>query len=156
MKTFSIDIFRVSLALSVISMLIILSFSEFFIYVPLSGGINLLTLLGLFAFIGWVALVVLPPIFFLLIKNWNLITVTGFITVVTLYTAATFGVKIYSLATMGAIYAQYLILYPALFLVEWIIPGFYIYVALRLYRETQSKARPEDGPRSDFKIRANS
>jgi uncharacterized membrane protein len=156
MKTYSIDIFRVSLALSVISMLIILSFSEFFIYVPLSGGISLLTLLGLFAFIGWIALVVLPPIFLLLIKNWNLIAVIAFISVVSLYTAATFAVKIYSLATMGAIYAQYLILYPALFLVEWIIPAFYIYVALRLRRATQSKASAGDSPRSDFRVNTSS
>jgi hypothetical protein len=156
MKTFSIDIFRVSLALSAISMLIILSFSQFFFYAPLAGGISPLTLLGLFALIGWVSLVVLPPVFLLLVKKWNLRAVVGLISAATLYTAATFGVKILSLATMGAIYAQYLILYPALFLVEWIIPAFYVYVALRLYRQTQSKAVSDENTRGDFRVKTNS
>ncbi len=141
MNTYKVDIFKISLGLSVISSLIILSFRDYFLYVPFQGGFNLFSFLGFTALIGWICLVLLPPVFFLDTKSWNSTKYIGFFVAVTLFTVSTLGVKIYSLATLGTIFADYLVLYPALFFIEWMLPIFYIFVALSRNKSSRQNER---------------
>lgn len=131
MNSYKVNIFKISLGLSVISSLIILSFREYFFYLPFQGGFTLFSFLGFAALIGWVSLVLLPPIFFLSEKTWSSLKTVSFLTAVTLFTASTLGVKVYNFATSGAFFADYLVVYPALFFFEWLLPSFYIFVVLK-------------------------
>lgn len=127
----TVKMFEISLALSVITVLVILSFPSYFLYLPFQDGIGLFAVLGFFALLGWVCLVVLPPVFFADVKRWTTKKNIAFIAVVSLYTLSTLGVKLASLITIGEFYGDYLIIYPVLIFIEWILPVFYIFVALR-------------------------
>jgi hypothetical protein len=127
--------FKTSLALSVLTFLVVLSFPNYFLYVPFQDGMSLFSALGFFALLGWVSLVVLPPVFFAGAAKWRLGKTVGFIAAVSLYTLSTVGVKVASLVSIGTFYADYLIIYPILIFIEWILPAFYIYVVLKQNKE---------------------
>ena len=131
MKPFGLNIFETSLGLSVLTTLVILSFPSYFLYLPFQDGISLFSVLGFTALLGWIFLIVLPPVFLAGPAGWRIKKTIGFIAVVSLYTLSTLGVKIVSLISLGTFYAQYLIIYPVLIFIEWLLPIFYVYVALR-------------------------
>jgi hypothetical protein len=116
--------------MSVLTLLVILSFPSYFLYLPFQDGFSLFAFLGFTALLGWISLVVLPPIFF---ANpvWGTGKKVVFIAAVSLYTLSTVGVKWVSLFTIGTFYADYLVIYPVLIFIEWLLPIFYIYVAVR-------------------------
>jgi hypothetical protein len=131
MKSFNLGIRQLSLGLSAVTLLIIFSFRDYFLYIPFQDGFSVFAFLGFTALVGWISLVVFPPVFFSDNKPWNSFKTILFFLAIGLYTASTLCVKIYSLATIGTFYANYLVLYPALFLIEWLVPGFYVFAFWR-------------------------
>lgn len=132
MTRFKIDIFKVSLAASVVTALIALSFRQYFFYVPFQNGVDLISTFGFFALIGWIALVLVPPLILSRTETWKNFRHVTFLISVSMWTGATLAIKIYTLSTIGQIFADYLVAYPALFFVEWLLPIYYIFLAITL------------------------
>ena len=61
-----------------------------------------------------------------------------FIAITLIYTVSTISVKVASLANFGKIWAEYLVIYPVLALIEWAFPIFYLFVAVRLLKDFRS------------------
>jgi hypothetical protein len=131
MKQLRVDMFQVSVAFSVLTALVILSFPSYFLYLPFQDGFSLFAFLGFTTLLGWIFLVIIPPLFFSSSAKWSTLKSALFVAGVSLYTLSTLGVKVASLLSIGVFYAEYLVLYPVLIFIEWLLPSFYIYVALR-------------------------
>jgi hypothetical protein len=127
-------LFQLSLAASVIGALAILSFPSYFFYVPFSSGVNTVTVLGFMTMIGWISLLVAPPLFVGVWDMWSKRRSYWLMAAVLLYPVATVLVKISSLVLYGEIWASYLVTYPILFFLEWLLPAAYVYIAIRLRR----------------------
>ncbi len=124
---------RISIYASLLVALISLSFKSYFYFIPFQNGVNLLSILGFFSLAGWVLLAIVPPL--LLNSNlskWSIGKSTMLIIASSIWTLSTLAIKIYGLATVGQLWASYLLLYPILIFVEWILPIYYIVVAVRL------------------------
>lgn len=132
MFPFNLDVFKVSLAASVISVLVTLSFPQYFFFVPFANGVNVMSTLGFLSSVGLIAMIVLPPIFLLDVDQWSRTKNVYFLIAVTTWTLTTVAIKIYTLATLGRIWADYLVLYPVLFFIEWLLPIFYVILAFKL------------------------
>lgn len=125
---------QLSLAASVIGVLTIFSFPNFFLYVPFSTGINTVTVLGFLTMLGWISLLVSPPLLIGLSRRWSKKRSVWLIISVLLYPLATVLVKISSLIVYGEIWANYLVSYPILIFLEWLLPAAYVFLAIRLRR----------------------
>lgn len=126
------QLFMLSLAASVIGALAILSFPRYFFYVPFSSGINTGSVLAFMTMIGWISLLLAPPLFVGLTVMWSKRRSYWLMASVLLYPVATVMVKISSLVLYGEIWAEYLVTYPILFFLEWLLPAAYVYLAIRL------------------------
>lgn len=141
--------FRVSLYASLITTLVVLSFRDYFLFVPFANGFTYLSFLGALSMLGWILLIAVPP---MLLANkdarWSGSRKWLFIFASSLWTFATLLIKIYGLATTGQLWANYLIVYPVMFFVEWILPIYYVFLAIRLGAKTasHSSAQVEEAP----------
>jgi hypothetical protein len=134
--------FRVSLVASLISVLVILSFQSYFLFVPFENGFNFLSLMGAITIVGWVLLIFGPSlVLFGGAKNapWSLWRSISLIFFGTLWTAATTVIKIYGLAVSGQLWASYWLSYPILLFVEWLLPIYYVLLSIRLLRASSPK-----------------
>jgi hypothetical protein len=132
-------LFAVSLAISVFGVAVILSFSNFFFQVPFQG--RFAPFREVFAFvsqIGWVLLLLVPPIMLRKIRNWSASKSIILISSVIIYPASLLVLKIYFTITFGNAYAGYLLSFPALFLLEWVVPAFYVICAIMLRRTREA------------------
>jgi hypothetical protein len=110
-----------------------LSFKSYFLFVPFQYGFNLLSTLGFISLIGWLSLTVVPPLMLASRSaSWGVGKSVLLIVASSLWTLSTLIIKIYGLATAGQLWASYLILYPILIFVEWILPIYYVVIAIRL------------------------
>jgi hypothetical protein len=134
----------VSVAASLIVALAILSFRQYFFYVPFAKGFNTLSFLGFLTMIGWVSLVVVPPVLLSSPGEWTSAKSRWLIVAAVLYPIATTSVKLCTLALYGQIWANYLVLYPILFFMEWILPAAYVLFAIR-FGVKGKKLKPEAG-----------
>jgi len=133
------SLFAVSLAISVFGVAVILSFSNFFFQVPFQG--RFAPFREVFAFvsqIGWVLLLLVPPIMLRKIRNWSASKSIILISSVIIYPASLLVLKIYFTITFGNAYAGYLLNFPALFLLEWVVPAFYVICAVMLRRTREA------------------
>ena len=125
--------FRTSIYASTIVVLIALSFKSYFLFVPFQYGVNLLSTLGFLSLLGWISLAAVPPLMLASkSSSWGVGKSVLLIIASSMWTLSTLVIKIYGLATAGQLWASYLILYPILIFVEWILPIYYIVVAIRL------------------------
>jgi hypothetical protein len=127
-----------SVALAIIMALAILSFRQYFFYVPFANGFNAISFLGFCALIGWLALLLMPPTLLSMTKTWSTAKSVLLMISVLVYPVSTTFVKIYTLSTYGKIWAQYLALYPILAFIEFVVPAFYIIVAVSLNRRLKA------------------
>jgi hypothetical protein len=121
--------FDVSLILSVVVFFTILSFQNYFFLTPFQNGFNVLSTLQFVLVIGWITLIFAPPFFFRDSGEWSIRKLYLFYFTVVVYLISVTGIKIYTLSVFGAVYTEYLFATPILFLLEWVLPGFYIYIA---------------------------
>ena len=130
-----------SIALATFIALAIMSFRQFFFYVPFENGLTVSTFLSFMAMLGWVSLVLAPPILLSLKSGWTSAKSNLLIAAVLIYPVATTSVKIYTLSTYGRIWAQYLAQYPILFFIEFLVPAIYVIVAINLKRRNSHSAQ---------------
>lgn len=123
--------FGVSCIVSIFVFFTILSFQNYFFLIPFKNGFNVLSTLQFTLVVGWILLIFVPPIFFRDSGEWSIRKLYTFYFLVVVYLLSVTGIKIYTLTQFGAIYAEYLFATPILFLLEWILPAFYIYIARR-------------------------
>jgi hypothetical protein len=139
--------FRVSLYASVVSVLIVLSFKDYFLFVPFSNGVDFLSVMGAFSLLGWVSLVVAPP---LLLSNqaarWTSSKKWLLVAAASLWTFSTLLIKIYGLAVTGQLWANYLIVYPVLIFFEWVLPVYYVLLAFKLAKELPTRPVASEEP----------
>jgi hypothetical protein len=147
--SFKLDALKVSLIASVVTAFTALSFPQYFLVAPFANGVNLLSWLGFVTTLGIVSLIVLPPLF-LRRDSWSKAKTIFFVFFVSLFTLSTALIKIYTLVTMGTVFADYLILYPILFFIEWILPILYVSLAFRL--RALSAGAPETRRRGRSKV----
>ena len=143
MFPYKMDIFKVSIAASLVSALSIIGLKQYFIYIPFANGVDFLSILGFLALIGWIFLVLLPPIFLANTETWSITKNLFFLVSVSLWTLATLSVKIYTLFAMGRIWAEYLLTYPIFIFLEWLLPAFYIFVGLSLLKHSRGKNKTD-------------
>ena len=113
--------------------MVVLSFRDYFLFVPFKNGVDFLSVMGALSIVGWVLLILGPP--FLLANRtvpWGNSRVWLLIATSTLWTFSTLLIKIYGLIAFGQFWGTYLIYYPILFLVEWVLPIFYVAMAFKL------------------------
>jgi hypothetical protein len=55
-----------------------------------------------------------------------------------LWTVSTLIIKIYGLVVFGQFWANYLVVYPILAFLEWVVPVYYVVLAVRLRRYTKN------------------
>lgn len=132
---------------SLVTALVVLSFRDYFLFVPFANGFNYLSFLGALSELGWILLIAVPP---MLLSNKDAKWTSGrkwfFIFVSSLWTIATVLIKIFGLVTTGQLWANYLVVYPVMFFVEWILPLYYVWLAFKLGSKTaaHSSARTEE------------
>jgi hypothetical protein len=131
-NSFRLDALKASLIASVVTAFTVLSFPQYFLVAPFASGVNILSWLGFVTTIGIVSLIVLPPLFLLRRDSWSKAKTIFFVFFVSLFTLSTALIKIYTLVTMGTVFADYLILYPILFFIEWILPILYVILAFKI------------------------
>jgi hypothetical protein len=137
-----LNLFGVSVATSIVTIFVVASFPKYFFYVPFANGVDALSFFSFTSMVGWIALVVAPPLFLWKPKVWGTPKAVFFILLTLFYTLSTLGVKAASLALYGKIWADYLVVYPVLALIEWGFPIFYILVSIRLSSNARSANRP--------------
>lgn len=124
-----------SCVISLVILATVLSFPQYFIYVPFTNGLNTLSFLGFFALLGWTLLMIVPPLALNpKIKIWRVSHTFLLLVAVLIYPVSTLGVKIVGLVSLQQFWIQYLITYPILFVVEWIFPLIYTGIAVSLSR----------------------
>lgn len=136
--------FDISLLISMFVGFIVITFDQYFFFVPFEGGVNVLSVLQALTMVGWIALLAVPPIMFYRDDAiWDNQRFWLFVVAVTTWTVSTALIKLYNLINYGSLYADYLWFYPVFILFEWIIPGVYIWLAsdLREVVEVQSKPK---------------
>lgn len=137
MKDPKLSTLKVSILISVSLFLVTLSFKSFFYYVPFANGFNLLSSLQALTVLGWILLVAAPPLFFASSLPWSKSKLVLFFTSVGLWTASTLLIKVYTFATLGKIWAEYLTVYPVMIYFEWIVPFFYIWLGVKMRRVSE-------------------
>ena len=134
MTLLKLDALTASVIASVVTALTVLSFPQYFLVAPFASGVNLLSSLGFVSTIGILTLIVVPPLFLARQDSWSTAKGLTFVFSVTLFTVSTALIKLYTLLTMGRVWAEYLFAYPILFFIEWLIPIFYVILAFKLKR----------------------
>ena len=133
--------FSASVSASLVVVLTALSLKSYFFFVPFETGFNFLSLMAALTLVGWILLVLAPPL--LLISSpskWTSRRTVLLIVSATVWTFATSAIKIYGLVVTGRLWADYLALYPIMIFVEWILPAFYVLLALNLSRQSKRAA----------------
>lgn len=132
--------FLISGVITVVILATVLSFPQFFLFIPFDGGLNFLAFMGFLTLLGWIGLAVIPPI--VLLGRAETLSRFGAVLLavsVLIYPLSTSTIKIYGLATTGQFWGQYLFTYPILLALEWLLPIFYLYIALRVYRGAKNR-----------------
>lgn len=125
--------FVVSLLGSTVVLLTALSFPQYFIFVPFTNGVNLLSFFGAGTLLGWGLLVVGPPLVLRTsIQGWNFSKTLTLVVFVSIYPFFTTAVKVYGLVVLGQLWAEYLVAFPIMIFVEWVLPISYLFLARSL------------------------
>ena len=132
-----------STAISVTCLLVVLSFKQYFFYVPFLNGVTTYSAITAIALVGWIALITVPPFMLRNTDGWSGIKHYVFLGIVSLWTIGTLAVKIYTLINFGTIWANYLVVYPVLALPEWLVPIFYVVTAMKLKKQSNLHTHPQ-------------
>lgn len=129
---------RDSLIGSGVVVLTALSLKNYFFFLPFENGFGFLSWMAALTLFGWIALVTVPPVILFLEwfnPRWTWIRAASLMATATIWTLSTVIIKIYGLAVSGEFWVGYLFDTPIMVFVEWILPGYYIYVALQLFKK---------------------
>ena len=129
MKTVQKGYFRFSLLTSIYLFFIVLSFREYFFFLPnFSRPQTLIALTQIFTTIGWVALILAPPILLRKMQAMNKSKSLLFLVSVLIWPLSTLTIKALNYYYFKALYIDYLGIHPLFILFEYVIPALYIYM----------------------------
>lgn len=104
-----------------------LSFKSYFYFVPrFSSHFYVIPALQVFAFFGWIALIIAPTLFFWNSKSWRRAKSVGLLISVLLWPVSIFLIKIVELIQFHNAYMQYWAKYPVFILMDIALPLFYV------------------------------
>lgn len=131
--------FIVSLVSSAVYIATILSFPQYYVFNPFAAsGLTGLAILQSLSLLGYGLLTAVPPILLRPTnKVWRSIDTLTLIVVLAIHPIATLGIKIYGILTFGQLWTEYLIAFPILFLVETVLPGIYLAIALKMNKSSE-------------------
>lgn len=121
--------FRFSLLTSIYLLFIVLSFREYFFFLPnFSRPQTLIALTQIFTTIGWIALIVAPPV--LLRKSQVIGRAKSllFLASVLIWPLSTMTIKVLNYYYFDAPYIDYLGVHPLFILFEYVIPAVYVFM----------------------------
>jgi predicted secreted protein len=140
MQSIKLNLWFLSLSISATCLMVILSFKQYFFFSPFERGLSTYSIILFVSLIGWILLLIVPPILLRNQSKWSKLKHYSFLVSVSLWTLGTVAVKIYTLVAMGSIWAEYLMVYPILAIIEWVVPAFYVLLAFRLRKNAKAAA----------------
>ena len=130
-----INNFRVlSYGISLVLTLVCLTFIPFFFSDPFQSGINPLTVTQFISGLGWILLVLVPPII-LAIGRWNGFTKTSFLIAALLWPVTLIAIRIILGIQLGNPYLGYLITYPIFIFTDVLVPAIYALLWVRMNKK---------------------
>ena len=125
------DFLPVSILCSIFSAFIVLSFREYFFFIPnFSRPYPVIALVQGLTAIGWISLITLPP---LALLNWSRLDRFGSAMLLIgalVWPFSTLLIKVLNLIFYGNPFIGYLGDHPLFLLMEYAIPGLYLYIWL--------------------------
>jgi hypothetical protein len=130
---------KATLAGSFMVFLIILSLRDYFLFVPFKEGFNFLAFMGFLTILGWILILIVPPIVILSSKegHWAAWKTYTLIVSSTFWTISTLIIKIYGLLAFGQLWTGYWIAHPIMLFLEFLLPAYYIWLAVRFQRNVK-------------------
>jgi hypothetical protein len=121
--------FRFSLLTSIYLLFIVLSFREYFFFLPnFSRPQTLIALTQIFTTIGWIALIVAPPILLRKSQVMGRSRSLLFLASVLIWPLSTMAIKVLNYYYFDAPYIDYLGVHPLFILFEYVIPAVYVFM----------------------------
>ena len=121
--------FRFSLLTSIYLLFIVLSFREYFFFLPnFSRPQTLIALTQIFTTIGWIALIVAPPVLLRKSQVMGRAKSLLFLASVLIWPLSTMIIKALNYFYFDAPYIDYLGVHPLFILFEYVIPAVYVFM----------------------------
>jgi hypothetical protein len=121
--------FRFSLLTSIYLLFIVLSFREYFFFLPnFSRPQTLIALTQIFTTIGWIALIVAPPTLLRKSQVMGRAKSLLFLASVLIWPLSTMTIKVLNYYYFDAPYIDYLGVHPLFILFEYVIPAVYVFM----------------------------
>jgi hypothetical protein len=121
--------FRFSLLTSIYLLFIVLSFREYFFFLPnFSRPQTLIALTQIFTTIGWIALIVAPPTLLRKSQVMGRAKSLLFLASVLIWPLSTMIIKVLNYYYFDAPYIDYLGVHPLFILFEYVIPAVYVFM----------------------------
>jgi hypothetical protein len=131
---------QISMLIGIVLVLMTLTFMKFFFFNPFLGGFNILGVFQFVSIIGWIALVLVPPVILNLrrtfTKNMSLILLIATF----IWPAAVVLIRITLLIEVGNPYLTYLVQYPLFLFSDIVVPVIYFVIWKRLKADEGSNS----------------
>ncbi len=128
---------NLSYVISVVLVLVCLTFFGFFFNDPLQAGLSALTVTQFSSQFAWVFLVIGPPLL-LSLGRWDTLTKTVFLVTALFWPATLLLIRIVLTVQVGDPYLGYLVTYPIFIFTDILVPGLYVWIWVAVVRETRS------------------
>ena len=114
---------------SIYILFIVLSFRGYFFFLPnFSRTHQIIAYVQVFTTLGWIFLILLPPIALWKWSDWGKFGPSLLLIGALWWPVSTLAIKLLNFSFDGNPYVAYLVERPIFLLMEYIIPGFYLYV----------------------------
>jgi hypothetical protein len=123
------DFAAVSILTSIYILFIVLSFREYFFFIPnFSRPYPVIAYVQVLTAIGWIFLILLPPFALLKRSTWSRSASSLILIGALIWPFSTLVIKVLNLAYYGNPFIGYLGDHPLFLLMEYGIPGLYLYI----------------------------
>lgn len=129
MRRDSLSYTWVAIIVSVVLLLTVLSFPTYFFFIPgVPDGFTIFSFVQLFSTLGWVLLILVPPIMFGFshVSRWGHVRSTLFMISVLLWTVSTLTIQIIALALYGEVWLEYMLVFPIFIFMTVGAPALYV------------------------------
>ena len=123
--------YKVSLWVSLWISSVVLSFKQYFFLVPFASGFTLFGFIQALTVLGWIFLIVGPPIVLRGSGEFTQSRLVGLIFFGSFWTCTTVLIKIMELILYKQVWLDYMVEYPVFVVMEWIVPAYYLAVGLK-------------------------
>jgi hypothetical protein len=139
-KSLNKDFYVLSLVISIYLFFTVISFRNYFFFIPnFDRQEKLIAFMQVMTTIGWISLILLPPILLRRRQQWSKFSSLAFLLSSLIWPASTMSIKILNFIHFGSPYVGYLNAHPLFLLMEFAVPAFYIYLWVRIRRQKLGK-----------------